>query len=113
MRYQFIDTAKEAYPVALLCEVMLVNRSGYYAWRKHGKSKRQKENEILASRIQEIHQTSKGAYGSRRMAAELEAEGHRCGRYRARTLMNLANVAVKRKRKFKVTTDSKHKLPVF
>lgn len=101
------------YPVALLCEVMLVNRSGYYTWRKRGKSKRQVENEKLVSKVQEIHLSTKGAYGTRRMSAELEAGGHRCGRYRARTLMNLANVEVKRKHKFKVTTDSKHRLPVF
>ncbi len=92
---------------------MLVNRSSYYAWRTRGKSKRQMENEKLVPRVKEIHQSTKGTYGSRRMAAELEAEGHQCGRFRARTLMNLANVAVKRKRKFKVTTDSKHKLPVY
>jgi len=43
-------------------------------------------------------------------AAELEAESYRCGRYRARTLMDLAGIEVNGSCKFKVTTDSKHKL---
>ena len=91
---------------------MLVNRSSYYAWRQRGKSKRQMENEKLVFRVKEIHKSTKGVYGARRMAEELEAEGHQCGRCKARTLMNMAGVEVKKRRKFKVTTDSKHKLPV-
>ena len=46
------------------------------------------------------------------MAEEIEAHGSPCGRTKAGTLMKMAGVAVKQKRKFKVTTDSKHDFPV-
>jgi putative transposase len=46
------------------------------------------------------------------MAEEIEAHGTPCGRAKAATVMKLADVAAKQKKKFKVTTDSKHKLPI-
>jgi putative transposase len=91
---------------------MRVSRSGYYAWLKRGTSLRQQENEKLIPLVREIHWVSKGTYGTRRMAEELEAHGNPCGRSRARTLMALAEVSVRQRRKFKATTDSKHSLPV-
>lgn len=62
--------------------------------------------------IKIFHETEQ-CYGSRRMSDELKGHGEACGRYRARTLMRLAQVSVKQKRKFRVTTNSKHDLPVF
>ena len=47
MRYAFISAKKANYPLILLCRVMRVARSGYYAWLTAGKSKRQIENEKL------------------------------------------------------------------
>jgi len=91
---------------------MQVSRSGYYSWKNRGKSKRQRENESLVPVVLEAHRYSKGTYGTRRMSEEVSDHGNPCGRYRARTLMNMAEVTAKQKRKFKVTTDSKHKLPV-
>jgi len=91
---------------------MEISRSGYYAWRKRGKSPRQKENESLVPIVRAAHQKSKGTYGARRMAEEIEAHGIPCGRAKAGTLMNLADVAAKQKKKFKATTNSNHKLPV-
>jgi len=91
---------------------MQISRSGYYAWRKRGKSSRQRENERLISVVRLAHKKSKGTYGARRMAEEIEAHGSSCGRFRAGTLMKLAGVAAKQKKKFKATTDSKHNLPV-
>ncbi len=91
---------------------MRASRSGYYAWRNNGKSKHQEENENLIPIVLEAHRVSRGSYGARRMADEITDHGTRCGRYRAKTLMTLAGVTAKQKRKFKVTTDSKHNLPV-
>ncbi|MBA3006351.1 MAG: IS3 family transposase [Proteobacteria bacterium] len=107
-----IDTVKKAYPIALLCDVMEVSRSGYYFWKNRGKSARQQEYEHLTSVVQEAHKVSKGTYGARRIAEEVEAHGVSCGRTKAATLMKLADVAAKQKMKFKVTTDSKHTMPV-
>jgi len=91
---------------------MEVARSGYYAWCKSRKSSRQKKNESLIPLVREVHQKSRETYGTRRMAEEIGANGTPCGRYKARTLMKMAGVCAKQKRKFKATTDSKHNDPV-
>jgi transposase InsO family protein len=95
-----------------MCEVLDVCRSGYYAWKSRGKSARQREYDLLIPVAQEAHRLSKGTYGSRRIAEEIEAHGTPCGRTKAATVMKLAAVAAKQKKKFKVTTDSKHNFPI-
>ena len=112
MRYQFISAEKANYPLTLLCRVMKVASSGYYAWLTADKSKRQLENEKLIPLVREISRDSDRTYGERRIAEALCAHGVPCGRVRAATLMRLAGVSVKRKKKFRVTTDSRHNLPV-
>lgn len=96
----------------MLCRVMEVSRSGYYSWISRDKSDREKERERLIPQVKEIHQQTRGAYGARRMSEELTASGETCGRTKAATLMELANVTAKQKKKYKATTDSKHKFPV-
>jgi transposase InsO family protein len=90
---------------------MQVSRSGYYTWRNRSKSARQIEGERLIPIVLAAHKKSKGTYGARRISEEIEAHGSTCGRFKAGTLMKLAGVAAKQKKKFKVTTDSKHNLP--
>jgi putative transposase len=107
-----IDAEKKAYPITLLCEVLQVSRTGYYSWRTRGKSVRQKEYDHLIPIVQHVHKISKATYGARRISEEVEAHGISCGRIKAKTLMKLAGISAKQKRKFKVTTDSKHNLPV-
>lgn len=107
-----IDTEKKAYPVALLCEVFQVSRPGYYSWCKRGKSARQEEYERLIPVVLDAHRSSRGTYGARRISEEIEDVGVRCGRSKAKTLMKLAGVEARQKKKFKVTTDSKHNWPV-
>jgi putative transposase len=92
---------------------MQVNKSGYYAWVKRPRSAREIRNQELAVKVKKIFDNSGKTYGTRRIAEALIKLGISCGRALARTLMKIAGVAVKRKRKFKTTTDSKHKLPVF
>ncbi len=111
MRYQF-SRSKKAYPTTLMCDVLQVSNSGYYAWRKQPYSLRLTENLKLVPLVRRIHIESGQTYGSRRMSKALKAMGIPCGCSRARTLMRLAEIIVRQKRKFKVTTHSKHKLPV-
>lgn len=89
-----------------------MSRSGYYAWKKGRSSARQQEYDKLIPLVQQTHKDTKGTYGARRMAVEIEKSGIPCGRTKAATVMVLADVAAKQKRKFKATTDSKHDLPV-
>lgn len=78
--FEFIDAEKMAYllPVALLCRMLRVSRSGYYDWKGRPPSKRNRENDALTARIREIHRRSRETYGSPRVHAELRALGTRC-----------------------------------
>jgi len=91
---------------------MRVSRSGFYSWKSREKSLRQLERERLIPKVKRIHQQTRKSYGARRISEELEAQGESCGRTKAGTLMKLAGVKAKQKKKFKATTDSKHNLPV-
>jgi putative transposase len=58
--YRLIEAEKASFPVALLCKVLNVSRSGYYDWRDRPPSVRARENAALISKIREIHQRSRG-----------------------------------------------------
>ena len=66
----------------------------------------------MIPRVKAIHKISRLTYGKRRIAEELQSEGISCGEHKAGTLMKLADVQAKQKKKFKAKTDSKHSLPV-
>ena len=66
----------------------------------------------LIAKVRQIHSQTRGSYGSRRISGQLRNDGHDVGRYRARSLMKKAGVSVKRRKKFKRTTDSNHQHPV-
>jgi putative transposase len=55
---------------------------------------------------------TRGTYGSHRISAMLRSQWHDVGRYRARSLMKKVGISIKHRRKFRITTDSKHNLPV-
>lgn len=112
MRYQFIDAQNASYSTASLCAFMSVSCSGYYAWRKRPVSARQRKDMVLLAHIKDKFEASNRAYGSRRIAAELSADGLNLGRHRVVRLMRDNSLKVVRKKKFKRTTDSNHKKPV-
>lgn len=85
--YRLIDAEKATHPVSMLCRVLKVSRSGYYAWRDRPPSKRATENAALTERIRAIHHKSRGTYGYPRVHAELRALGVRCNRKRVARLM--------------------------
>jgi transposase InsO family protein len=80
---------EENYSVDELCEAFEVSRSGYYAARKRPTSQRAKENEIIVSKMKEIHSDRHlKAYGSPRMITELQEEhGLACSENRVARLM--------------------------
>jgi transposase InsO family protein len=91
-RYRFIDAEKATFAVALLCRVLGVSRSGYYAWRGRAASARARADAVLAERIGAIHAASRGVYGAPRIHAALRAEGARVGRKRVARLMRAARL---------------------
>ena len=102
-----------AYPVSVLCAVMRVSRSGFYDYlARYSSDKPKRPDAKLKRRIKEIFNESKGSYGSRRVLKQLNAEGHTVGRYKVRRIMRQLGLRAKTPRRFKLTTDSKHSLPV-
>lgn len=96
----------------LLCKVMGVERSGYYRYLKGLEPLKAKNELKLLVEVKALDKLSRSSYGSRQMAKNLQAKGYAVGRYQARTLMRKAGVECKQRRRYKVTTDSSHKLPV-
>ena len=114
MRFDFIRQQKKAYPVTLLCKVMDVSRSGFYDYmQSHDNSPGDLVGDPgLEARIKAIFRLSRSSYGSRRMLRQLRSEGFRIGRYKVRRLMRDLGLKAKVRRRFKVTTESRHSFPV-
>jgi len=87
-----------------MCRVLGVSRSGYYAWRKRPPSKRDRKDAMLTKRIRQIHENSRGTYGSPRIHAALQAEGIRVGKKRVARLMKEAGLQGASRRKQPSTT---------
>ncbi len=102
---------RASWAVTLMASVLMVSASGFYAWLKRPKSKRAKENELLTEKIIMFHCGSRFTYGSPRIHRDLIDAGYKASRGRVARLMNAASIRGKTKRKFKVTTNSKHKRP--
>jgi len=113
VKYAWIDTQRSYYALSEMCPVLEVSISGYRAWKRGGKADRCRltDTQLLAL-IRAIHEEYKGAYGSPRMVLELRARGFTAGDMRVERLMRENGIRARHKRKFKVTTDSKHGLPV-
>ena len=112
MRYICIDRRRRQYPVRMMCRVLKVSRSGYYAWRVRPESHRAKTDRELMRLIQRIHAESDGVYGSAKICAELNEEGYPCGRHKVARLMRIAGLKGCPKRSFKVTTQRDPSHPV-
>lgn len=85
--FSLIDAERACFPVSMLCKVLNVSKSGYYAWKARPPSKRSREDAALTERIAEIHRGSRETYGYPRVHAELRALGIRCGRRKVARLM--------------------------
>ena len=112
MRYAFIQNHREAFPVNLLCQVLEVSTSGFYAWLRRPESPRSLANRRLLVEIKAVHQRSRQTYGSPRVHADLNANGQACGKHRVAQLMRKHGIVTHHKRKFKATTHSRHTHPV-
>jgi len=91
---------------------MQVKRAGYYLWLKGTLSNREIANEQLLVKIKEEFDASDETYGSPRITKELRAAGIQCNEKRIARLMRVCGLVALAPRKFVVTTDSDHKLPV-
>jgi transposase InsO family protein len=114
VKYSFITQHKNTYPISLQCQVLGVNRSGYYYYQTNVANKpNDPEHQEMLDWVKDIAESSGYSYGSRRMKKALNALGFPVSRNKARKLMREAGVQVRHRKKYKVTTNSNHKQPVF
>lgn len=95
-----------------MCDLLGVNRSCYYKWLKASPSQLTRENQVLSNKIKDLFLDSRCTYGSRRLKNALAKMGFNVSRRRISRLMFEMSLSCKTKKKFKATTDSKHKLPI-
>jgi hypothetical protein len=113
VRFAFIDDQRGQFPVELLCEVLGVSCSGYYAWRNRPPSPTATRRAELVERIRGAHRESRATYGSPRVYRELEARGVACCENTVAKLMRENGIRSKARRRFVPrTTDGRHDRPV-
>lgn len=106
MRYRFIREQHEWHKVRLLCEVLQVSPSGYYAWLRRPLSMRALEDERLWPKIIRLHYQRREAYGAVRLCRDLRTLGERCSKHRIARLKRENQLWTKRHRRFVVTTKA-------
>ena len=99
------------YPIPLLRRVLKVSASGYYAWVDRPPSKWSREEARLELEIKAADQRTRQTYGPERLQCDLAEHGVQAGVCRIKRIRKTLGIHCKQKRKFKATTDSKHKLP--
>jgi len=94
----------QQFPVAVLCRVLGISRSGFYAWNRRAPSRRSSQDQVLARRIKTIHLGSRETYGAPRIHAELVEEEVRVGRKRVARIMRQNSIRGVSRRKWTTTT---------
>ncbi len=112
MRYGFVRDHWREFHVENACRVLDISASGYYAWSGRGPSEREIVDARLIDKIRGVYDASDGVYGVRRVHRQLVPDGESCSRNRVARLMRKCGIKAKRRRKYRVTTDSRHSFPV-
>ena len=115
MKYAFIEHHRRVWPISVQCRVLGVSVAGYHEhWVRWASDvqRRYLSDDALLVHIKAIHAESHGGYGWPRTWRELLARGIRVGKDRVQKLMQLHGIRAKGKRRFRVTTDSNHDLPI-
>jgi len=103
---------RKRWAIKRICEVLEISRSGYYSWVQEREKRKYAQATYLLVKIKEAYEKSRKTYGSRRIAEELRAEGIIVGKNKVAKIMSEKGIKAKTKRRYKVTTNSKHKLPI-
>ena len=108
-----MEQLSKEYPLAELCQVLEVARSGYYHWLKSPESARDLANQQLAQQIKSLYEAKRGNYGSPRITHELRRAGQKCNHKRVERLMRQHGLKGRTGKKRKVkTTNSDHDQPI-
>lgn len=112
MKYQFMKDNSDIFPVKKMASAMRVSRSCYYAWLKSEPCAHDLRDKELIVEIRRIFENSGKRYGSPKVYRDLKDAGYACSRNRIARLMRENGLAARRKKRFKVTTDSSHDYPI-
>ena len=107
MKYAFMRIHQEEFKVSRMCAALQISRSGYYGWWDRPESKRSQQDRDMLVEIRKVHERSRQAYGAVKTWRELKAEGVVCGRHRVARLRRQAGIEARRKRRFRITTQSR------
>ena len=112
MRFRAIRENDRRFPIRLMCRALAVLPTGYYAWRVRPESMRGAANRALVANIRVIYRESRETYGSPSIWQALVQRGHRVSKHRVAWLMCADGIRAKTMKKWRATTDSRHRLPV-
>jgi putative transposase len=101
VRYAFVKEQADVFPVASLCRVLGVSRSGYYGWLTRPESAHAREDRELVGHIQRLHAQARRSYGAARTWRVLNQEGVRCGKHRVARLRKAQGIEALRTRRFR------------
>ena len=108
MKYAFLEQHRKLFSIVALCKALRVSRSGYYDWRNRGESQRAIHDRALLVHIRRVHTQSRQHYGILKCWKQLNSEGVTCGRDCIARLRRKHKIFSRRRRRFVVTTRSKH-----
>jgi putative transposase len=111
MRFKFIESHRLEFPIRILCRVLQVSPSGFYAWSTRLPSNRSLEDARLWSEIEKIHDASHAIYGYRRVYEALLALEIKASLRRVARLMRTHNRRGRQFRRYVVTTKPGKRLP--
>ncbi len=112
MKYKFIMENRKEFRVGKMCEVLHVSRSGNHNYVKRSYIHRENDEIIILEKIREIHKKSRELYGSPRIYKELRRRGIKINKKRVVRIMQKYGIRARRRKKFKITTNSNHNNPV-
>lgn len=112
MRYAMIVKLRLDYPVPVLCRVLNVAASGFYAWRKRSVSRRRRNEDRLELEVIAAHKRTRESYGSERLQRNLAENGVEISIHKVKRIRRKLGIRCRQKRRFKATTNSRHQLPV-
>jgi putative transposase len=112
VKYAVIAAHVRLFSVVLMCRVLGIAPSGYYAWLQRSPSKKATQDSVLLTHVRASFRASRRRYGSPRVHADLRAAGHRVARKRVARLMRQDGLRARLRRRFVRTTQSRHKLPI-
>ena len=109
MIFRFMDDQRRFHRVEMMARVLEVSRSGYFRWRAHRITNRERSNKKLRGEIKRVQKKTKWRYGSPRVTRELRKRGIKVGENRVARIMRAEGLNRRRRKKFRVTTKSDHK----